>query len=62
MPLHPQVEALLNLMAEQGGAPPETMTGNSAAASRSAASSRLASPPGPRSSTIGSAISTSISP
>ncbi|ALE78144.1 hypothetical protein WY02_06510 [Pseudonocardia sp. AL041005-10] len=26
MPLHPQVEALLNLMAEQGGAPPETMT------------------------------------
>lgn len=26
VPLHPQVEALLNLMAEQGGAPPETMT------------------------------------
>ncbi|MEJ8279749.1 alpha/beta hydrolase [Pseudonocardia spirodelae] len=26
MPLHPQVEALLTLMAEQGGPPPETMT------------------------------------
>jgi len=42
--------------------PPEMMTGNLACASASAAASRLASPPAPRSMRIGCGISQSISP